>query len=202
MRRLKKGQPLVAFTEWCANNAAATWKDFSGGNQSLSQEVRLHILCEEQDELCGYTELPINDPFNCHIDHYRKTNLFVSLTFEWNNFIVATMDDDFGARYKDMRSGIKATEYQLVLCPITDHVESYFEYTLTGDIIPKRQGLNDSEKAMAQRTIDIFNLKHPSLTSRRKALIEMIEAYGDLPTDEIKSYLTGFGFKSLIEQFT
>ncbi len=160
------------------------------------------MLCEEQGSLCGYTEVPIIDPFACHIDHYRKKCLFATLTFDWSNFVVATMDDDFGARYKDGHSGINAADYGTFLNPITDKAEDYFEYTATGEIVPKRQGLNDSQRAMSEKTRTIFNLNHPSLQNRREGLIRMINDYGDLPLADVRACLGGQGFKSLVEQFT
>ncbi|TAE24755.1 MAG: TIGR02646 family protein [Cytophagales bacterium] len=205
MRQLKKGLPLQAFSDCMGGrDCPANWGEFSRNHWNINQEARLHILCEEQDELCGYTEILITDPSSdhCHIDHYRKRSLFAEQTFDWTNFVVATKDDDFGANFKDNKYGIEATDYGSFLNPVTDKAESYFEYTVTGDIIPKQQGLSDSQKAIAQKTIDVFNLKHPSLISRRRAIIEMIGDYGDLPADEIKVYLTGLGFRSLIEQFT
>lgn len=202
MRKLNKGEPLTVFTECIRDNKPANWEAFSKDHQTISQEVRLYILCEEQDSLCGYTELPVDDPFDCHIDHFRKKSQFPTLTFDWNNFIVATMDDDFGARYKDAKSGITAADYALILNPTIDQAESYFEYSELGEILPKPKGLTLAQKALAQKTIDVFNLKAKALRERRYGLIKMIEAYGDLPADEIKACLENAGFKSLIEQYT
>lgn len=191
---------MQAYTDCIRNDKPANWDDFSLGHQNVSRKVRLHILCEEQDSLCGYTELPISDPFDCHIDHYRKKSQFQALTFDWDNFVVATMDDGFGARYKDNKSGIKAADYGSILNPVTANVESYFEYSLLGDILPKQQGLTAGQKVLAQKTIDIFNLKHQSLRARRYGVIKIIESYQDLPDEDVRDCLQDVGFRSLVEQ--
>ena len=205
MRRLNKGQPLPIFTNCVQNDKPANWDDFSRNFKGVSQETRLHILCEEQNSLCGYTELPISNPYNCHIDHYKKKGIqeFQSLTFDWDNFIVASMDDDFGARYKDLTYSIKAHEYSQIINPVLMNAQHYFyypDYDL-GDILPK-PGLSDVEKAMAERTIEVFNLGHRTLKNRRESIIRLIESYGDLPSADIRDCLKDSGFKSLVEQYT
>lgn len=199
MRQLKKGLPLQAYSNCIQNNKPANWDKFSHDHREISQDVRLHILCEEQDSLCGYTELPINDPYDCHIDHHRKRSQFQGLTFDWENFIVATMDDDFGARYKDLRCGIKKADYGSLLNPVTDKAETYFEYTLTGDIVPKHD-LNAHDKAFAHKTIEVFNLKHKTLNNRRLTIIQQMLSYADLPDDVVLDCFKASGFKSLVEQ--
>ncbi len=200
MRRLNKGEPLPSFTQCISRNTPASWDDFSQNYQAISQDIRLHILCTEQESVCGYTELPIDDPYRCHIDHFRKRQYFSNLTFDWRNFIVATIDDDFGAKYKDGRNGIKKDEYDNIFNPVDDNVEQYFEYSKLGDILPKLS-CTTTEKAKAEKTIEVFNLKHPALKRRREKIIKMLEDFGDLPPEEIKLYLAEEGFKSLINQF-
>lgn len=205
MRRLNKGQPLQSFTDCIRDNKPANWDDFSRNFRSISQDTRLHVLCEEQNSLCGYTELPISDPYECHIDHYKKKGIpeFKSLTFDWDNLIVASMDDDFGARYKDLTYSIKAQEYNQIINPVLTDAQNYFyypDYDL-GNILPRPE-LNDAEKVIAEKTIEVFNLRHPSLKRKRSQVLQMILDFGDFPAAEIRAYLVGYGFKSLIEQYT
>lgn len=200
MRRLKKGSPVQAFKDCIRTDKPADWDAFSGGHRDVSQEVRLHILCEEQDSLCGYTELPIENPFKCEIDHFRKQDLFNALTFDWDNFVVATKDEVFGAKYKDNKSGITKAQYAQILNPVTDDAVHFFEYTVFGQIEPKH-GLTKGEKALADKTIEVFNLTHESLRVRRYELIRMIEYYADFPAEDIQDFLKDLGFKSVVEQY-
>ena len=201
MRRLKKAPPIQAFTDCIHKSKPANWDEFSGGYRAISQEVRLHILCDEQDSLCGYTELPIEDLHKCHIDHFRKRSLFQRLTFDWNNFVVATMDDDFGAKYKDNKSGITKALYLSILNPVVDDTTQFFEYSEFGEIIPK-QGMTTIDREKAEKTREVFNLNHAGLVSRRLTLIKMIESYTDLPAEDIQDCLKDYGFRSLVEQYT
>lgn len=203
MRKINKGAPLAAFVDCIRDDRPANWDEFSRNYRQVSQDSRLHMLCEEQDSLCGYTELPIEDPFSCHIDHFKKKGMYPLLTFDWNNFIVATMDDDFGARFKD--SKINQYDYQEIINPVLVNAEEYFEYPEhdIGNIIPKST-LKQGEQELAEKTIYMFNLRHAALRSRRTGLIKIIEDFrnGGLSSDEIKQTLQGKGFKSLVEQYT
>ena len=58
-------------------------------------------------------------------------------------------------------------------------------------------------KEKVEKTIAIFNLKHPSLIERRKTIIEYIRIYADglLDIETIKTALSSLGFISLVEQY-
>ncbi|SOD89280.1 retron system putative HNH endonuclease [Spirosoma fluviale] len=206
MRKLNKGEPLAEFDRYIKHHDPQTWKEFSEGCGELKQEMRLQMLDEEQDYLCGYTEILIDDLKECHIDHFRKRDHFPTpkQLFNWDNFVVAVENEDFGAKHKDGQNGIKDYEYALILNPVSDYAETYFEYSLLGDILPAHN-LSVDKKAIAEKTIEIFNLKHPSLVRRRLDRIITIEALKNDPSNtvgEIRAQLEGCGFKSLIEQYT
>lgn len=129
MRKINKTEPIASFQRFVHANPTANWTSFHDLAKDVYIETRDHILLEEQDCLCGYTELPIED----------------------------------------------VTEPDLE--PI----------------------LRDK----VEKTVAVFNLKHPSLIERRKTIIEQIRDYSDgmLDLETIKDVLSSSGFRSLVEQY-
>ncbi|MDR1181186.1 MAG: TIGR02646 family protein [Bacteroidales bacterium] len=201
MRKINKNVAPQRFSDMCLKNKPANWDEFHRNHQEIYNDCRETLLINEQDCLCGYTELPIKNSTDTHIDHYRKKSLFPELCFEWNNFIASTNSDDFGARYKDNKYCSLKSDYQTILNPITDDCVTYFEYNSFGYIKPQN-GLNETDKEKAEKTIEVFNLNHNSLKSRRQVVIQFIKSHlsGDLPAVEIEKALSSGGFKSVVEQ--
>ena len=198
MRKINKGNPHQPFSNYVAKHKPVNWEDMDG---AIKRDSRNFIMQNEQVGLCGYTELPLNID-NSHIDHYKKRNLFPQLTFDWTNLIVAAVDDEFGANFKDNGYSIKAAEYSEIFNPVLDHSENYFSYTEWGEIVAK-EGITNDEKEKAEKTIEIFNLKHPSLKSRRFTIIQMVKSCREQFTkQELLQLFNGQGFKSVIELFT
>lgn len=170
--------------------------------KTVYEEARLYILCDEQEQLCGYTEILIEELEDCHIDHFRKRDLFPKLTFDWENLIVSVNDDSFGAKYKDNGYRIKDVEYQLILNPAKDKTEDYFYFNQFGQIEPTNFSIRFSGAKKAEKTIEVFNLRDESLRMRREQIIRDINSYsGQLPKEELIKNLSCYGFKSVIEQY-
>lgn len=199
MRKINKGAPIKEFMDFL--NSKPTPSDWDNDfhslkNAGLSKKCREHILVFEQDCQSGYTEVPISLEDDSHIDHYKKKGMFKSLTFEWNNFVVDTLDSNFGACYKD-RMIKNPSIYNQIFNPITDNVENFITFQENGKIIPK-SGIDDNNKRKALKTIEIFNLNHKSLMDRRLELMRIIESYDSFTRKEIMSFLSEYGFKSVI----
>lgn len=199
MRKINKSTPIPGFNGNNFNNSCNNWSDFHEDHKDIFEESRSVILTDEQNQLCGYTEIYINDLKDCHIDHYKKKSMFPELTFEWNNLIVATKDSNFGANYKDNKSGIQKNNYGNIFNPVIDNVENYFDYTTWGEVTPKT-AISEVENQKAIKTIEVFNLNHNSLKDRRKNLISMIGSYGEIAKIDILAALDKLGFKSVINQ--
>ena len=199
MRKINKGTPVAGFNGNNFNNSCTTWLDFHEEHQEIYEKSRFVILADEQNQLCGYTEIYINDLTDCHIDHYKKRSLFPELTFEWNNLIAATKDSDFGAIYKDNKSGIRENDYNHIFNPVTDNVENYFYYTTWGEVTPKI-AISEIDNQKAKKTIEVFNLNHKSLKDRRRNLDNMISSYGEMPKEDIFAVFKNLGFRSTINQ--
>jgi len=202
MRKINKLVPLPHFNGDNYNRDCRIWSckncthiTFHNKYSDIYQDTRWQILIDEQLQQCGYTELYIENLEDSHIDHYKKREHFSNLTFDWNNLIVATKDNDFGANHKDNHYKIEKNEYNDIFNPIDDHVEDYFYYLEWGEI--------REDKGKVQKTIKIFNLNHEYLQERRKKLITLIDIYrsGGLSIDEIKDTLELSGFKSVVEQY-
>jgi len=199
MRKINKLIPLPNFNGSNYNNDCSLWTckncnqiTFHNKYKNIYEDTRLQILVDEQNQLCGYTELYINELEESHIDHYVKREFDQNLTFDWNNLIVATKDNDFGANYKDNTYCIQRNEYNTIYNPVIDDI--IFEYNEWGEII--------EEEGKIKRTVEIFNLNYKPLADRRKSLIKQIEDYkkGGLSNEEIASTLNTYGFTSVLEQ--
>ena len=196
MRKINKNSPITKFTEFVSKNSGADWNnDFSRpgcSGHNIYIETRLTILTQEQNRICGYSEIPIENERDCHIDHFRKRSMFPEKTFDWDNLIASCNDDDFGAKFKDNKSGISKSDYQYFFNPINEHVQNYFYYNEIGEVEPKYD-LN---------VIEIFNLQDKSLVNRRKTIINQVKNCSTLSPEEIKEVMKYSGFISLIEQLT
>jgi uncharacterized protein (TIGR02646 family) len=202
MRKIDKTKPIGPFQRFVRTNPTANWRDFHELAKDVYFETREHILLEEQNCLCGYTELPIEEVNDCHLDHYVKRDFAPNRTFDWNNLIASCNDDDFGAKYKDNTSKIRVADYTSIFNPVEDDVQQYFYYNEFGEI----EALPDLEpilKDKVAKTVAVFNLEHPSLVERRKRIIEDIKNCSDgmLDLETIKAAFSPLGFKSLVRQY-
>lgn len=199
MRKINKQTPLANFNGNNYNNDCTLWScknchqiTFHNKYKDVYEEARLQILTDEQNQLCGYTEIYINELEECHIDHYKKREFFPELTFDWGNLIVATKDDDFGANFKDSNYKIQKKEYSEIYNPVVDDIP--FKYNQWGEII--------EEDGKIKKTVEVFNLNYESLKRRRADIITIIQAMkkDNNDTEDIKVSLENAGFLSVIEQ--
>lgn len=191
MRKLIKGEPHEAI------------KDFEG-QQEWALSIDFHriwrelILTIEQDGLSGYTEVPLRID-DSHIDHFYKRSLFVHKVHSWDNLVVDTIDETYGAKYKDKNIRI-ATDNIKVINPVREDPNRFFRYKVDGRIV-SRDTLSEEERDRANYTIDVFNLNEPSLVDRRKELLSIdLNAYGNVSLAQLKVWLKDFGFPSVLEQ--
>jgi len=198
MRKIDKQQPLKEFEQFRDQNPGANWGAFPS---EIRINSRGQLLVEEQDCQCGYTEILLNDDGDCHIDHYFKKGLDSSMTFGWENLIAASMDEDFGAKYKDNKYSIKANEYQEIYNPVIHRPEQYFYYLQNGEIEPKNE-LEPPEKVKVKKTVEVFNLNASQLAKRRRDLIKQIRdtKQGGLDSVLIHQAFSNTGFKSVKNQ--
>lgn len=197
MRKLNKGIPYKAFSEFVTENQPTSWDEI----KHLTYDMRLYMLCYEQDCLCGYSEIPIGaENTESHIDHFVKQEHDYQKIFSWDNFVVSTVDEDFGGKYKDNTYRIQKNEYALIFNPVVDDMSQYISFLGNGMMIPTN-GLSQNVIDKVEKTIKVFNLNCKSLKERRKVLIASLRDCSGLPKDEIKKNFSQSGFISVLNWF-
>lgn len=195
MKKINKLPAPFVFTEFVRLENPVNWSDCDGEVKRQSKE---HMLLNEQNILCGYTEIYIDNE-DCHIDHYIKRSFDNRLCYVWDNLIVAVNDEDFGAKYKDNgANNVKSSaDYNNIFNPVNDITQNFFKFSLDGEINSK-DDLDAINFSKAKKTIEVFNLNHDSLKERRKSLALTIKNLkdGGLSNEVIKSCMESIGFHS------
>ena len=198
MRRINKGVPFDDFVKYLDKHKPSKWEELNG---KLRYNMRLHILLYEQDCLCGYSEIPLDEEnTSSHIDHFVKRDYDHSKIFDWDNLVVSAIDEDYGGKYKDNTYKIKQNEYAQIFNPTKDDMGQYIEYLRDGRIAP-RDGIQDAINDKILKTIEVFNLNCISLKNRRKQLLIELDSCSGLPKEELKHTFEKNGFISLINWF-
>lgn len=194
MRKIDKGVPVESFSEFVKAHPNARWEE----TKDVSRIWREYMLRCEQHWMSGYTEEPLRLD-RSHIDHFCKRSLFNALIFDWNNYVVDGVDETYGAKFKDKYVNT-SEENEEIINPVTEDASRFFKYELNGNLSVVA-GLSLEDAARANYTINAFNLNEPSLSERRKIIINTIlDAYSDLSDDLILEALEAEGFKSVVEQ--
>lgn len=156
-------------------------------------------LKTEQENLSGYTEKPLKS--GVHVDHYRKQALFNTqdMVFGWENMIADEHNPGYGADYKD-RMVTMREEYAKLINPVLEDPHHFLTYMDEG-IIKPADGLSGQDREKAEKTIEVFNLRHPLLKELREHAIRMVKEYKiqGLTEEEILEALRDFGFISAVE---
>lgn len=187
MKKLDKKDAPLFFIQHVTKHAPKTWEDIT----QVRTALRKHIW-EEQGYCCAYTEIRL-EPDACHIDHYRKRNLFPDLTFDYTNMLVACNAESYSAKHKDKKVTCKA-DYENLINPLVDNPSDYLKFTWTGAVC----AVGQCKKG--KQTIAYFNLNERSLQERRKtALLQMKTMLDDDLAEE--DIVEAFGeFESMIRQ--
>ncbi len=114
MRKINKAEPDF-FTKYIKKQKPKNWEDIK--EKSFSFEVREYQLINEQNFQCAYTEILIDDASEqyCHVEHFKKRDLFPKETFNWNNLFTCCNSEKYGAKYKDNSSKIRQEDYQYLV---------------------------------------------------------------------------------------
>ena len=198
MRKINKFAPYEDFVRHILKNKPSKWDEIDG---ALKFNMRLYMLTNEQDCLCGYSEIPLEaENTSSHIDHFIKREYDNTKIFDWDNLITSAIDEDFGGKYKDNTYKIQKKEYSQIFNPVIDDMTQFIEYSGDGSIIPQKD-IDKINTDKVKKTIEVFNLKQTSLKNRRKALLDSVQSCKDLTKDKVKQYFQSCGFISLIEWF-
>lgn len=169
MKKINKSKEPSSLTKFRNKSSSCNWEDIHTKQKSIYEDCLLQCM-NDQNDLCGYTEVKLND--NYHIDHFIKRSIAPNKTFDWNNMIAAVHDSKFGADFKDKNAtpgdyDKQSGKYKHILEPVTDNMKDRFIFSTNGVIEPANKKDKD-----AIETIRIFNLQEDSLNSRRKLAME------------------------------
>lgn len=197
MKKINKSEEPSSLTKFKRKNSSNKWEDIhTEQNKSIYEDCLLQCM-EDQNFLCGYTEIKLDD--NYHIDHFIKRNIAPNKTFDWQNMIAAVHDSKFGADFKDkavkdIDYNRQSGKYNHILNPIADNMEERFIFSTNGVIEPANR--NDAD---ATETIRIFNLQEDSLNNRRKQAMENTrKLLEQMDKETVIGYLQGEEFSSAI----
>jgi uncharacterized protein (TIGR02646 family) len=158
------------------------WRD--PAIEVIRRQLRAHILHHEQNGLCCYCEKKL-DAYrdNSNIDHFKLKagHLFPQKTLEYTNLVVSCNTTGRCSSHKDKTIKSRG-EYDNIVNPIDENPDDYFDYLVTGEIVP----INDNAKA--NFTIDIFKLgrnESDSLSQARKQLAETLRNLSNLSLEDI-----------------
>lgn len=152
--------------------------------EAIRPRLREYILRHEQNGLCCYCEKKIDaHRDNSNIDHFKLKagHLFPQKTLEYTNLVVSCNTIGRCSGHKDKTIKLKR-EYDDIVNPIDENPDNYFDYLLTGEIVP----INDNTKA--NFTIDIFKLgrnENEGLSQTRKQLAETLKYLSNLSLEDI-----------------
>ena len=200
MRKIKKLAPPANLARYVRHENPQKFEEIHHTSQfpNLYDDCILQLEME-QENLSGYTEKPMKN--HIHVDHYRKQEWFNTqdMVFGWNNMIADEHNKDYGADFKDAH--LKSpNDYANMINPVMEDPHHYLTYMDEG-IIKPADGLSATDKAKAEFTINVFNLKHRLLTELRGDAIRLVKMYKSqgLDDNDIQSALADYGFTSAVE---
>ena len=197
MKKINKSGEPSSLTKLKRKTSSNKWEDIhTEQNRSIYEDCLFQCM-DDQNYLCGYTEIKLDD--NYHIDHFIKRDIDPRQTFDWQNMIAAVHDSKFGADFKDKTVNKndynkRLKKYNCILNPVTENMENRFIFSTNGVIEPADR--NDRE---ATETIRVFNLQEDSLNSRRKQAMENTrKLLEQMDKEAVIGYLQGEEFPSAI----
>lgn len=141
----------------------------------IRTKLRQYILNKEQNNCCAYCEREINSSTS-NIDHFKTRNHYPQYTLEYDNLLVSCNTKDRCSDYKD--KNITKAYYGNIVNPTIEDPNQYFDYLITGEILPKEN------YKKAKDTINIFKLDDKILTRERYRIAQTLINI-KLPLDEI-----------------
>lgn len=125
-------------------------------------------LAKMQGNRCAYCEGAL-EPGEGHIEHFRRKaqGWFPEFTFEWSNLFYSCMREKTCGRHKDKSGVLLKDQVPLLLDPCRDNPEDFLVFTADGGVSPRLE-LSDRDRRRAELTIEVFNLRDPTLRIARK----------------------------------
>ncbi len=128
------------------------YKDFD--NIEQKRNVRKHILNTEQNNICCYCEIEI-DEFNSSIEHIIPQSKNQSLSMNYDNFVVSCNNTNHCNNFRGNN--------EIDINQTIENPEDFLTYNIIGEI------LNINQKGL--KTVTNLNLNYKSLIQQRKNII-------------------------------
>jgi uncharacterized protein (TIGR02646 family) len=127
-----------------------------------------HYLIAEQGHICCYCGGRIVHA-DSHIEHFQPQTDYPDLELDYFNLLASCQNQLIPREPRHCGMGMSWFDDRLLVSPLIEDCEDFFEYTVDGQILPSR----DTEKSVAAiRTIDRLNLNIPKLQATRAGAIE------------------------------
>ena len=158
MHKLVRSKPGLSVLDE-AKSSGGDWSSFHD-----REDVQLELTVM-QDNRCAYCECAL-EMGRGHIEHFRRKNAewFPELTFEWSNLFYSCMRNGSCGSHKDRV--LERDQIDLLIDPCADNPEDYLIFLPNGNVAP-RTDLSGQDRARAELTISVFNLRHPDLVRER-----------------------------------
>jgi uncharacterized protein (TIGR02646 family) len=195
MKKINKSEEPSSLTKFKRKNSSNKWEDIhTEQSQSIYEDCLLQCM-DDQNYLCGYTEIKFED--NYHIDHFIKRDISPRQTFDWQNMIAAVHDSKFGADFKDKTVekndyNKRLKKYNHILNPVTDNIEGRFIFSTNGVIEPANR--NDTYTGEDLYIFDREQTSYLALFDEAKAYVLNKDT-----SDSFKDFYAGSIGSTLIE---
>lgn len=164
MRFIQKRNSPVEFETWKndfvqSKGKNPTYNDLKGEDY---HNEKMNLL-NEQYSLCCYCGKSIKD-YNSHIEHFRPRSTYPQLQLEHGNLLISCD----GIKGSGENCGHKKDNWfsdYYTISPLSEECESFFSYTIDGQIKPKN---NDTR---ANETINKLYLNSDLLQRARRSAI-------------------------------
>ena len=175
MINIIKGSEPDFFKDFKRRYTPSNWNDYQKiqeeNNINIKEQLKDHILLEEQELFCGYCERIVGTS-NSHIEHIKAKSKYPEMFQDYDNLMVSCMSNTSCGNYKDGKG--KATfpdYYEKFVNPVVENPQDYFIYDLkTGEVILK-ENINTEMMEKGRITIGVLNLNEKSLVSTRKSYL-------------------------------
>ncbi len=178
MQNITKSDTPTFFKKIEINKAIKNWKDLdklliSETEISIKEELRKHILENEQNSRCVYCEVKIiSSNSKSHIEHIEPKDKAPNKFKDYRNLVVSCNASKTCGNHKGNNY---SSDF---INPVLENPEKYLTYDLmTGEIIPR----NSDERSMerANYTIELLNLNYSKLKDIRSKFILEAEKMKD-----------------------
>lgn len=185
MINIIKGIEPIFFKDFKRRYTPSNWNDYQKiqeeNNINIKEQLKDHILLEEQELFCGYCERPI-DPSSSHIEHIKAKSKYPHMFQDYDNLMVSCMSNTSCGNYKDEKGKTAFPDYyEKFINPVIENPQDYFTYDLkTGEVILKGH-INTEMMEKGRITIGVLNLNEKSLVSARRVYLIKLSNCIDCP---------------------